>query len=259
MKCSNAADKECDKVGGQVLLSLSAYMRIKAHSLLTYPDECCGLLIGRKAGATVWEIMKAFPTRNAHRERKRDRYEIEPHTILTAMTGAKIQGLEWIGVYHSHPNVPPVPSLTDSELAWEGLIYLIMSVFNGGMTVARAWLYTGEVANGLTDGFAELKIATLEDAFFHASGHMNDLGAEAQIDLRDEVLPFNIIRAKEKLEQMQPGQTLSIIFNCERSLKQLVEALEDDGHYVLCLRFQGEHQWEALVKRGYKPGSKARF
>lgn len=238
---------------GKVLLSLSAYARIKAHSILTYPHECCGLLIGRKIDAATWGVVKAFPARNAHRERKSDRYEIEPHVILTAINGARAQGMEWIGVYHSHPNGLPMPSPTDSETAWEGLIYLIVGISDGEVVATRAWLYAGEMTSRLVNGFMELEVVTLEDAFIHAGSLANDEGVDAQIDLRGDVLPFSIIRAKEELEQMHPGQIASIIFDCERSLKQLPEALEDSGHYVICVRLHDERQWEAVVKRGYKP------
>jgi|GEM_PF-270915 len=237
---------------GQVLLPLSAYTRIKVHSLLTYPNECCGLLIGRKIDETTWGVIKAFSARNAHKGQKSDRYEIEPHVILTAITGAKAQGADWIGVYHSHPNVPPIPSLTDSKSAWESLVYLIVSVSNGEVTAARAWRYTGEVADGHVNGFTELDIVVVDDAFIHAGAPAANANPDAQIDLRGEVLPFSIIRAKEELERMQPGKVVSIVFDCERSLKQLPEALEDDGHYVICSRLHGERQWEVIVKRGYK-------
>lgn len=256
MDGAKTAATRCSRHRGRVFLSLSAYARIKAHSILTYPHECCGLLIGRKTDAATWGVVKAFPARNAHRERKSDRYEIEPHAILTAINGARAQGMEWIGVYHSHPNGLPTPSSTDSEMAWEGLIYLIVGVSDGEVATIRAWLYVGEMTNELVNGFAKLEVVTLEDALIHIGTFANGEKVDVQIDLRGEVLPFSIIRAKDELEQMRAGQIVSIIFDCERSLKQLPEALEDSGHYVICVRLHEEHQWEAIVKRGYKPPHK---
>lgn len=237
---------------GKVVLPMPVYARIKSHSLLAYPEECCGLLIGRRACENMWEVTKAYPATNSNRERRRDRYEIKPHVILTATLGAKAQGLEWIGVYHSHPDVPPIPSPIDGMLAWEGLIYLIASVSGEGSVKMRAWLYTGEIANGFKNNFAELEVIVPIDSLRTLTGQNEiAISAEVQIDLRGEVLPFNIIQTKKKLEHMQPGQVLSILLDCERSLKQLPEALEDDGHYVLCIRQLKECQWEIIIKRGY--------
>ncbi|MFA4015006.1 MAG: hypothetical protein RUDDFDWM_000072 [Candidatus Fervidibacterota bacterium] len=238
---------------GHVFISLSAYTRIKEHSLLAYPNECCGLLIGCKQGDSIWGITKAFPTKNVHSECKHSRYEIEPSAILMAHMGAKAQGLEWIGVYHSHPNVPPIPSQTDGQLAWAGLIYIVTSVSNGKMTSMKAWLYVGDSDNSSINGFRELNMIIVADAYLRVGQASYDsLPADAFLDLRGEVLPFNLIRAKEKLNQMRPGQVLQILFDCERSIKQLPDALEDDGHYIIEVRSRGEHLWEVLVMRRYK-------
>jgi TusA-related sulfurtransferase len=51
---------------------------------------------------------------------------------------------------------------------------------------------------------------------------------------------------------MRPGQVLQVIFDCERSIKQLPDALEDDGHYIIEVRSRGEGFWEILVMRRYK-------
>jgi proteasome lid subunit RPN8/RPN11/TusA-related sulfurtransferase len=250
---SNAVGANQANSMGQVFVSLSAYMRIKEHSLLAYPNECCGLLIGCKHGDSVWRVTKAFPTKNVHSESKSSRYEIEPSAILMAHMGAKAQGLEWIGVYHSHPDVPPIPSQTDGQLAWEGLIYIVTSVSSGKMNSMRAWLYLGDSDSSSVNGFHELSIIAVADTYLGVGQVSHDsLSVDAFLDLRGEVLPFNLIKAKEKLNQMRPGQVLQIVFDCERSIKQLPDALEDDGHYIIEVRSRGEGFWEILVMRRYK-------
>jgi proteasome lid subunit RPN8/RPN11 len=49
--------------------------------------------------------------------------------------------LDICGFYHSHPDHPCVPSEHDRKLAWEGYLYLIVSVKGGLFDEAGAWTY----------------------------------------------------------------------------------------------------------------------
>jgi proteasome lid subunit RPN8/RPN11 len=44
-----------------------------------------------------------------------------------------------IGIYHSHPNHPAVPSESDRLLAWSAYSYVILSVAAGGIADYRSW------------------------------------------------------------------------------------------------------------------------
>jgi proteasome lid subunit RPN8/RPN11 len=103
-----------------------------------YPEETCGLLVGRsRLGRT--EALRATRARNLNRERARDRYELDPADFLAADLAAREQGLEIVGVWHSHPDHPAEPSETDRLAAWEGWSYLIVEVTRAGVAAVRSW------------------------------------------------------------------------------------------------------------------------
>ncbi len=59
---------------------------------------------------------------------KHRRYSIDPKDILRVQKQARSQGLNIIGVYHSHPDHVAVPSECDRTQAWPEYAYVIVSV-----------------------------------------------------------------------------------------------------------------------------------
>lgn len=86
-------------------------LQIEAHAAESYPEECCGLLVGaRRAGIEVHGVQAAA---NLNQERARDRYQLDPREIHRADVASERDGFEVIGFYHSHPDHPAAPSATD--------------------------------------------------------------------------------------------------------------------------------------------------
>lgn len=112
---------------------------IRRHGEETYPEECCGLLLGiTEGGQNVVE--QAFPTVNRNEDRREDRYVIAPDDYRRAETVAQASGLDIVGIYHSHPDHPARPSQTDLERAtFPGFTYIIVSVEDGEATELTAW------------------------------------------------------------------------------------------------------------------------
>lgn len=110
------------------------------HGLLeaAYPHEGCGLLIGESAQEV--QVRYQRPTAN-RRERSAAarRYLITPQDVQAAGREAESAGMDILGVYHSHPDVAPEPSVFDREYAWPWYHYLIVSVVGGSAGHARAW------------------------------------------------------------------------------------------------------------------------
>jgi proteasome lid subunit RPN8/RPN11 len=107
-----------------------------------YPEETCGLLVGRTAlGRT--ETARATRARNRNRDRARDRYDLDPNDFLAADLAARAQGLEIVGIWHSHPDHPARPSETDRDAAWEGWSYVIVEVTARGAAALRSWRLVG--------------------------------------------------------------------------------------------------------------------
>ena len=108
-----------------------------------YPAETCGLLLGRaERGRT--ETRKVVRARNLNQERARDRYDLDPADFLAADQAARQEGLEIVGVWHSHPDHPAEPSETDRASAWEGWSYVIVEVTARGVAALRSWRLDGE-------------------------------------------------------------------------------------------------------------------
>jgi proteasome lid subunit RPN8/RPN11 len=117
-------------------LAASAREAIAEAAQSGYPNEVCGILLGRAAEALVEE---AVPCPNLNAERSRDRYQLDPLAQLKIEKRARERGLDVLGYYHSHPDHPAAASETDSSLSWEDTAYLIQSVIRGQAEDLRAW------------------------------------------------------------------------------------------------------------------------
>jgi proteasome lid subunit RPN8/RPN11 len=125
---------------------------IYTHAETTYPEECCGIILGNltSEGKTVVEVM---PTENAWNAEtaaelpgddtldysKRQRYAIAPQVMLQAQKEARDSKLNIIGIYHSHTDHPAIPSEYDRQLAWQEYSYIIVSVQNGKASDMKSW------------------------------------------------------------------------------------------------------------------------
>ena len=104
-----------------------------------YPEECCGILLGEAPGGRRI-VRSVLPIRNARRDAARNRYLITADEMLEAEKTARRSGLQIVGYFHSHPDVPPVPSLTDlREATWPNTSYVILSVKEGRVDEMRSW------------------------------------------------------------------------------------------------------------------------
>lgn len=110
--------------------------QIYAHAKEIYPHECCGFLIGAfENGGQVQQVRRAT---NQNTERT-DRFVISPEEFAQAQFAADDAGLDIIGIYHSHPDWPPIPSQTDMDNAWEEVYYLIASIHEGMPLNTNIW------------------------------------------------------------------------------------------------------------------------
>jgi proteasome lid subunit RPN8/RPN11 len=111
---------------------------IFTHAESTYPEECCGLLLGKITDKSV-QVIAVQETENNWSGNKGNRFSIAPEVLLQAQKSARENHLEIIGIYHSHPNHAAIPSEIDRQLAWSGYTYLIVSVINGQAIDLQAW------------------------------------------------------------------------------------------------------------------------
>jgi proteasome lid subunit RPN8/RPN11 len=126
----------------------STYDEIIKHAESGYPEEVCGVIIGKNRNVTNFK-----ECRNLNRERARDRYELDPLSFKEADDWARLNGMEILGIYHSHPDHPSRPSIFDRERAWPDWLYIIISIQHGKYNDGRAW-----VINDYGSPFVEEKI-----------------------------------------------------------------------------------------------------
>ncbi|BAU22613.1 hypothetical protein THC_0213 [Caldimicrobium thiodismutans] len=107
-----------------------------------YPEEACALLIGKREDHT-FKIVKIKPVENVWpvKEERKRRYQIDPKDFLITEREAEASGFEVLGIFHSHPHYPALPSSFDEEVAWEGYLYLIGRIEKEGLKDLRVFFF----------------------------------------------------------------------------------------------------------------------
>jgi proteasome lid subunit RPN8/RPN11 len=143
-----------------VLTNPDQLTTIQRHAEATYPDECCGLLLGiyRRQDETENSktenkvVLEVLPTVNAWSEsplaqdseqvcvNETRRYAIDAVAMVEAQRYARGKGWDIIGIYHSHPDHLAVPSEWDRAWAWPQYSYVIVSVRNGTAQDLQSWV-----------------------------------------------------------------------------------------------------------------------
>lgn len=89
------------------------------------PQEACGLLFG-----TEYTIRRVHPIANTASDPV-NHFLLNPQEMLRTLYQAERENLELVGIYHSHPASPPLPSQEDIQVArlhYPGLTHLILSL-----------------------------------------------------------------------------------------------------------------------------------
>ncbi|GJM30730.1 MAG: hypothetical protein DHS20C17_33650 [Cyclobacteriaceae bacterium] len=122
----------------KITFKKSLIEQIKSHGLETYPLECCGFLFGKdhRNGRIVNEIRAAT---NSQQGDQRRRFEIDPLEYLKAERYALEKDITLVGIYHSHPDHPAIPSKHDLKQAVPFFSYLIMSVSKDEVKNITSW------------------------------------------------------------------------------------------------------------------------
>ncbi len=106
-----------------LILTRSALQAMHEQGRASYPNECCGLLIGQfhnegRVAAEAWPTPNEWTddvplAENEDAHSLRDRFYISPHAYLQAQRQALRRDLEIVGCYHTHPDDRAWPSERD--------------------------------------------------------------------------------------------------------------------------------------------------
>ena len=110
-----------------------------AHAQSTFPDECCGVMIGKIDGE-MKNVTSAIAVENAYKGKQEDRYEIRPEDLLAADKNARAHGLDLIGIFHSHPDCDAYFSKTDLENSCPWYSFVVLSIKGGKFDHANSFL-----------------------------------------------------------------------------------------------------------------------
>ncbi len=100
-------------------------------------EESCGFLFGSDLG-TDRIISAIMEVENDSFDRRRS-FLISPRNYLKAENYAICNNFQLIGIFHSHPDSPAIPSEFDRVAAQPYFSYLILSVMKQKMTDMRSW------------------------------------------------------------------------------------------------------------------------
>jgi proteasome lid subunit RPN8/RPN11 len=108
-------------------------------ALHAFPDECCGFMFGIEDAEGNRFITEMQTVQNVTKENRKRRFEISSMDYLKAEQMALDRNIHLLGVYHSHPNHPPIPSEQDRIAAQPFFSYVIISVINNKIDAVRSW------------------------------------------------------------------------------------------------------------------------
>lgn len=122
-----------------IRLPAAARRALVAHCRAAYPEEACGLLLGRRDGEG-FVVTRAVESANLAAD-PRHRFEVDPALRLRLQRAARAGDAAVIGHYHSHPDGAARPSATDLAEAWEPeLVWLVAALAAQGPVTLAAHL-----------------------------------------------------------------------------------------------------------------------
>lgn len=111
---------------------------VEQHLEAAYPHEACGFLLGQ-IDEDQLIITHLIDVENKSTENQRRRFVMDPLDYLKAERFAGKHDLTLLGIYHSHPDHPAIPSQHDLEYAQPFFIYFIHTIAEGHAGDAKAY------------------------------------------------------------------------------------------------------------------------
>ena len=117
-------------------LSREQAAALVAHAREEFPNECCGLLAGRNG-----RVERVF--RGTNLDHSPYTYMMDPREQLAAFKALEAEGLELMGIYHSHTHTVAYPSKTDVAKAYyPDAVYVIVSLLDGANPAIKGYRIT---------------------------------------------------------------------------------------------------------------------
>jgi proteasome lid subunit RPN8/RPN11 len=127
-----------------VKIKRADYEALRQHGEETYPNECCGVLLGSMDNEGARIVTSTARCGNTRSDSPQNRYHIDPKELVRIQREGRGRGEDIIGFYHSHPDHPAQWSSTDlAEAHWFGCSYVITAVEKGKAVLTNSFELTG--------------------------------------------------------------------------------------------------------------------
>ena len=120
-----------------LIFTLAQYEAMLAHVLADRSEERCGLLAGQAN-----RVVAVLPVPNVMRSAVA--YQMDGREFIEAMVACDFEPL---GIFHSHPAGPPVPSPTDiAQALYPDSVYVIIALNQSPPSVRAFRIVEGRVS-----------------------------------------------------------------------------------------------------------------
>ncbi|MSV30860.1 MAG: M67 family peptidase [Bryobacterales bacterium] len=126
-----------------ITIEKQPWQEMVTHAKATYPDECCGAMLGKVDGDDKL-VRIAMILENVSEGSQAARYELRPEDLLKADREARKQGMDLVGIYHSHPDCGAYFSETDLKNSCPWYSFVVLSIRSGEFDHANSWLPNAE-------------------------------------------------------------------------------------------------------------------
>jgi proteasome lid subunit RPN8/RPN11 len=123
-----------------LILSNSLFQQIESEGVRAFPNECCGVMIGRDVGGRRIVDRLQPLTNSFEAEEQYHRFRLDPKEYIAVERAAGEEGKLVLGFYHSHPDHPARPSEYDRQYAWPFYSYVIVSIMSRKPADMTSWL-----------------------------------------------------------------------------------------------------------------------
>jgi len=117
-----------------ISIEKAAWDLMISHAENTYPKECCGVMLGSDQ-----VVKEAVPLPNVYTGPQEDFFVMDPKDLHRADQQARKNGMDVLGVFHSHPNCDAYFSKRDLEHSCSWFSYVVISIKNGRFDHANSY------------------------------------------------------------------------------------------------------------------------
>ena len=124
----------------QLVLTEAQRKLLSEESMSNSSNESCALLFGKKENNRL-VIKEVFLAENI--EKSPVNFTIANEQLIRGYKEAEEKGLEVIGIFHSHPNSEPYPSMTDKKFMEINPVAWV--IFSNVSKEFKAYMYESDI------------------------------------------------------------------------------------------------------------------